>query len=654
MSSLRTKGKSTIVWLLMAMLLLGLGGFGVTSFSGGSTEVGAVGETEIDAQTYGRALQNMIAQYSAQTGQPVTAEQARTIGLTQAVQAQLFAGAAMEEQARKIGVSVGDAVVAETITKDPSFQGPGGFNRANYTETLRRQGMSEERYERAVRADLGARIVQQGVVTGISAPAAQVDLGAGWVLERRDISWQELTADDLPGPVSPADDETLEAWHQANATRFTAPEIRKISYIWLTPEMLADTIELDEPALREIYDSKAAEYIQPERRMVGRLVFESSEAADAAKARLDAGEATFEQLAQERGLTLADTEIGEVTQQQLGAAGEAVFAATDNGVVGPLDSDLGPTLFAVNAILDPINVTFEDALPDLRAEAAADRARRLIADRAPEIEDLLASGADLDAVAKETELELGQIDWSAESEPVPGEIGGYAAFREHAAEVSDSDYPQLFELDDGGIFALRLDGIVPPTLIPFADVREKVAADWAEAEAHRQLVALGEEMKLKAVSETMPKVEPAPAEAQPNPASVDATTAEPAPDAAPEAVAETVAEAPAQPAWRTETGLMRDGWLEDAPPALIAQAFALEEGETEVISDSQRVALVRVDRIIPAELDGGPAGEVKATIAQNLTNSLTADLFDYYSRAVQAHSGVTLNPAAVAAVESQM
>lgn len=647
MSSLRTKGKSTIVWILMGMLLLGLGGFGVTNFSGGSTEVGAVGETEVDAQTYARVLQRQMNQFSQQTGQQMTVEQARSIGLTQAVQAQLFTRAALEEEARKIGVSVGDANVAEVITQDAAFQGPGGFNRPAYTEALRRQGLTEERYESDVRSDMSSLILQQGVVSGVVAPAAQVDLGAGWMLERRDISWQELTADDLPAAVSPADDTTLEAWHQANADRFTAPEIRKISYVWLTPEMLAETVELDETALRELYDSKAAEYIQPERRLVGRLVFESPEAAQAAKDRIDAGEVTFEDLAGERGLSLADTELGEMSQQDLGAAGEAVFAATDNGIVGPLDSDLGPALFSVNAILDPINVTFEQALPDLRAEAAADRARRLIDDRAAGFEDLLAGGATLEQVAEETELELGQIDWTEQNEPVPGEIGGYTAFREYAASVTESDYPELFQLDDGGVFALRLDEIVPPTLIPFAEVRENVAADWATAEAHRQLVALGEEMKLKAVSDTMPPVAPS-TDAAPEGAATDQS----APAEEP-AATETTA-ATDVPSWQTETGLLRDGWLEEAPPAMIEQAFALEEGETEVIADGERVALVRVDRIEPAALDSDVAAEVKTTLSERLDASLAADMFEYYARAVQAESGVTLNQSAIAAVESQM
>ena len=643
MSSLRTKGKSTIVWILMGLLLLGLGGFGVTSFSGGSTEVGAVGATKIDARSYARALQTQLDDLSRQTGQRMTMEQARGIGLTQAVQAQLFTGAAMEEEARKIGVSVGDRNVAQAIATAPAFQGPGGFDRAAYAEVLRREGMNEAQFERDVRADQARMILHQAVVGGAAAPKAQVALSAGWMLERRDISWQELTPADLPAPVGVADEATLEAWHQANADRFTAPEIRRIGYVWLTPEMLAETVELDEGALRELYESKAAEYNQPERRLVGRLVFENAEAAAAAKARIDAGEASFEDIAGERGLSLADTELGELGREELGPAGDVVFAATDNGVVGPTDSEFGPALYAVNAILDPIEISFEEALPDLRAEAAADRARRLIAEQAPEIEDMLAGGATLEQVAEETGMEFGEIDWTTGNEPGPGEIDGYPAFREQAAAVSDSDYPELIELDDGGVFALRLDEVVPPALIPFAEVRDQVAADWTAAEARRQLVALGEEMKLRAVSDSMPQVPP-PADITPAEGGGEAAEAEDAPQV----------QGPPEPQWRTETGLLRDGWLEHAPPAVVAESFRLEEGETEVIEDGDRVALIRVDRILPAELDGETGAEVSARIAAQLDSSLQADMFDYYARAIQSANGITLNAAAIASVESQM
>ena len=84
MTSLRTKGKSTVVWLLMGMVLLGLGGFGITNFSGTSTAaIGAVGDTEITADDYLRGIRSEMQGFAAQTGQNLTPEQARTFGIPQ-------------------------------------------------------------------------------------------------------------------------------------------------------------------------------------------------------------------------------------------------------------------------------------------------------------------------------------------------------------------------------------------------------------------------------------------------------------------------------------------------------------------------------------------------------------------------------------------
>lgn len=80
MSQLRTKGKSTIVWILMGLMVLGLGGFGITSFSGGTTEIGSVGDTKITADDYARALQSEMRAFSQQTGQQITMQQAQQMG----------------------------------------------------------------------------------------------------------------------------------------------------------------------------------------------------------------------------------------------------------------------------------------------------------------------------------------------------------------------------------------------------------------------------------------------------------------------------------------------------------------------------------------------------------------------------------------------
>ena len=630
MSQLRTKGKSTIVWILLGLMILGLGGFGVTSFSGGTTEVGSVGDTKITADEYARALQNEMRNLSQQTGQQITMAQAQQMGLPAMVQGQLIGAAALAEQARRIGVSVGDEKVAETIMQAGAFQGPNGrFDRTAYSEILRRERLTEADFEATVRDDESRLILQRAIAGGVEAPTPMVDQTARWLLQTRDFAWHELTADDLAEPIADPDEATLKAWHEANGDRFTAPETRKISYAWINPDMLSSEVEVDEEALRAVYDRNIEQFQRPERRMVGRLVFPTEADAQAARDQIDAGEKPFESFVIDRGLSLDDIDLGEVTRQDLGQAADTVFAAEQPGVVGPVQTDLGPALFSVNAILDPVDIPFEEARDDLRGEAALSRAARQIQDRAPDYEDLLAGGATLEELAEETELELGQVDWTAEGNPDEGSIAGYEGFRERAADITASDFPQLFELADGGVFAMRLDEIVPPTLKPFDAVRDEVLADWKQAELQRRLLDLAAEQRLAAVAQTSPGADAEPqAEAVEEPAAVD---------------------------WTTETGMSRSDYMRGLPPEILSQAFSMAEpGDVGVVDAGDRVFVLRLDQISDADLSTEDATQIVDSVKSRLDQSLQGDIFDYYARHVQRNSKVQIDQQAINAINAQV
>lgn len=602
------KGRSPLVWIMMGFVLLGLGGFGVENFaSNRNPALATVGDVKVTAEDYARGLRSELDGFAAQTGRRPNAAEAEAIGLTRAVQGRLVTAAALEAEARELGLSAGDAAVAQQLTGAPAFQGPNGqFDAARYAEVLRREGMTAAEFEDDLRMDAARVILQRAVAGGVLAPAAQVERTTAWMTERRDLHWRELTAADLPQPVAPADEATLRAWHEANAAQFTAPETRHITYAWLTPEMLADEVQLDDAALREAYDERREEFQKPARRLVERLVYPDAAAAAAAKARLDRGEVSFEQLAAERGLQLADIDLGEVTEGDLGPAGAPVFAAAENGVVGPVETDVGPALFSVNAILDPVDIPFEEAQADLRTEAALDRAQRLVDERAASLADLLAGGATLEQLAEEGGMQLGTIDWTAQSQPEAGSIAAYPAFREAAASLAPDDFPEIRNFDEGGVFALRLDKLTPPTLIPFEEARPQVEADWTAAETRRRLAALAEEQRMAGP--------------------IGGTAA---------------------------TGLGRDSVIDGVPVDVVTQGFALAEpGDSDVVEAGGRVFLVALDRIIPGDPADDEHGQLSAAIGRGLSESLAYDIFDAYARALQQKHGLRLDPQVAAAVNA--
>ena len=194
------------------------------------------------------------------------------------------------------------------------------------------------------------------------------------------------------------------------------------------------------------------------------------------EAQLDAGEA-FETLVADRGLTLDAIDMGDVTREDLGDAGEAVFATQRAASSARLPTDLGPALFRVAAVLAAEETTFEEARETLAIEIQTDAARRLISDKVEVVDDLLAGGATLEDLVADAGLALATVDY------VPGLQGddvieGYPAFRAAADAVAEGDFPEAIILEDGGLVALRLDEIVPSAPIPFDEAREDVAAAW--------------------------------------------------------------------------------------------------------------------------------------------------------------------------------
>ena len=359
--------------------------------------------------------------------------------------------------------------------------------------------------------------------------------------------------------------------------------------------MLLDEVEVDETQLRQLFDDRSSQYQVPERRLVERLVFANEDAAASAKAQLETGGATFESLVDDRGLTLQDIDLGDVTMGDLGAAGTAVFTAQVGDVAGPLPSDLGPALFRVNGRLEAQITTFEQVKSELRDELASDRARRMVEAQAEDIDDLLAGGATLEELATESGLELAQINWTSEAS---GGIAAYEGFRAAAASVSADDFPAVDFLDDGSLFALRLDETLPERPEPFIDAKEKVLAAWQAERLATALRTQGEELLARAEA----------AGGFPEGAEV-----------------------------KTETGLTRTAYIDTVPAELVTQVFEMEDGAFRLVQDADSAVVVRLDAILAPE-DSDEMKLLTQALQAQMDQTLAQALFQAYIQDVQTRA----------------
>jgi peptidyl-prolyl cis-trans isomerase D len=599
----------TFVWILLGLLFVGLAGFGATNLSGTVRTIAKVGEEQVSADAFFREFQRETNAIMAQTGQPLSGTQARALGLDRQVLSRLVTLAALDHETAQMGLSIGDENLQQEIVRIPSFQSlDGSFDREAYRFTLQQNGLTEAEFESDLRNEAARTLVQGAILGGVQMPDTLTSVIVEYIGERRSFTWARLGPDALSTPVAAPDEATLRAFYDANIDRYTLPETRMITYAQLTPEMILDTVEVDETALREAYAAREAEFNQPERRLVERLIFADEEAARAALAQLEVGGTTFEALVTGRGLELADVDLGDVAADDLDGAAEAVFAADVGAVVGPLPSDLGPALFRVNAVLAEQITPFEDAEPDLREELAQDRARRVLETMSQDMEDMLAGGATLEELAAETEMDLGQIAWTDQT--LEG-IAAYGAFRSAAASVTAEDFPEIGFLDDGGLFAIRLDEVLAPRPQPFEDARAQVLED-------QQLRATEEALEAQAASVIAQLATDG-----------DFTVAGLEPT--------------------VERNLTRTGFIEGTPPEMMERVFDMARGDLSVIPSDGSVLIIRLDDVQPAETDGDMA-RLRDAFQAELDQTLGQALFGAYLRDVQIRAEPRVDEQALNAV----
>jgi peptidyl-prolyl cis-trans isomerase D len=378
--------------------------------------------------------------------------------------------------------------------------------------------------------------------------------------------------------------------------------------------MMEAEIEVPEDELRTAYNARLGEFVQPERRILYRLVFSEEADATAAAERLATGDVQFADLVTERGLTLSDVELGEVSRDGLDPAiADAVFALEDTGVVGPLPSNLGPALYNVAGLLNAQETTFEEVRDELFEQAAADRAFRAVIAEVEPIDDLLAGGATLEEIANETAMTLGEISLRAGSDEG---LGAYETFREAALAAEQGDFPELIELEDGGLVALRLNEVSPPRVLPLAEVRDQAIALWqteavldalrAQAETTRDVVKGG--LSLAALG------------------------------LAP----------------RTETGLTRDAFLDGFPPILMTSVFDMNTGDFEIIDGAREVYLVRLDEILSPDPEDPDATFLRSVLANQANQGMAEDVFRAFTTAIQNSAGLELDQSAINAVNASL
>lgn len=496
-------------WVAKLLLVLLIGSFAVWGISGRmiggftSNAVITAGETTVSVFEYRLAYDRQLSILSQRFGQRITREQAKALGVDNQVLAQLVAGAVLDEQARKMGLGLSDQRLAELTAEDPAFQGPNGqFDRIRFEYVLRQIGMRPEDYLKSQSQVAVRQQIVEAVSDGIEAPSAFLKAVSLYQGEDRTIEFATLP-ETIAGIIEDPDEDELQKWFEERKNTYSAPEYRKIAYVKLEPEDIADPAAVSDEQVREDYEENIDQYTTAEKRKVEQLVFRSKEEAAAALEKIRGG-AGFSEIVAAEGKTSADISLGTVTKSEIAdeAIAKAAFSIGEGEVSDVVDGAFGPVLVHVAEVMPAVVQPFEEVKEDIRKEIAINEAARILLDVHDDYEDARAAGDTLGEAAAKLNLDLVTVDAVDRSARRPdgsviNDLPMSKDLLREAFETEPGAENPPINIGSTGFLFYEVLSVTPARDRALDEVRTQVVEDWKQAERSRIVAAKAAEIEKK-------------------------------------------------------------------------------------------------------------------------------------------------------------
>jgi len=488
---LRGMRKASSNWLgkiimatVMGVLIVSFGIWGIADiFRGfGQSSLAKVGRTEISTDQFRQIYMDRLQQIGRQFGRPLTSEQARAFGFDRQVLQQTIAEAALDEEARRLGLGQSTEETLKTIFNDPNFKGVNGsFDPQRFQSLIRQMGYSEQRFIAEQRRILLRRQIAGSIAAGLEPSNVQLEALARFQSEQRSIEYIKLGAAQA-GTIDPPSPEALAAYFEDHKALFRAPEYRKISFVVVTPEEIGKWTDVSDEDAKKVFEQRRDKLGTPERREIQQITFPNADEATAARGKIASG-TSFEDVAKERGLGQADIDLGMIPKSGIvePAIADAAFSLASGEVSQPAQGRFGFALVKVGKIEPGVTATYEGAAQQIKRDIANERARTKVAELRDKMEDERGGGASVVEAAQKLGLAAVTIDAVDRSGRAPN---GQPAALPRGLDVVTQAFNSDVGVDNdpisfnGGYVWYDVLGITPSRERNLDEVKDQVEARW--------------------------------------------------------------------------------------------------------------------------------------------------------------------------------
>lgn len=607
--------------------MTGLGGTG----SGGvaADDVATVGKADVSANELSTRVKTEMEGYRQQQPTLDMASYVQQGGFDGTLD-RITASLALEQFARAQGMVVSKRAVDGQIASIPALQGPTGkFDPSLYQRVLVERKLTDAQ----IRSDIVRDTYAQQLILptrGAAQVASQLALPyASLLLEKRTGVVGFIPTAAVPAGPAPTDAE-LNTFYRRNVARYTIPERRVVRYALVDANQVKAQATPTEADIARQYQQDRARYAPTEKRTITQVVVADQAGATALATKVKAGTALAD-AARAAGLeastqtSVDKTAYSGTTSQQVA---DAVFAAADSAVVGPIRTPLGWTVARVDSITQVPAKTLDQARAEIATALGAQKAQEALSKIHDSIDDGLANNATFDEIIADRKLTPATTPGLVANGTNPDSPGSpadpaLAPLVSAAFQASEGDAPQMVQTGSDGSFALvALGRVVRAAPRPLAQVRPAVLRDLM-ADRAGQAARRYANAALAKINKGMP-VQQALGQSG-------------------------FAVPPVRPVTASRAQIMQNP--QGVPPVL-GLMFSMAQGTAKTLAGPDGWFVVKLDRIDRGNATGNQAAirAARGTIAR----TIGAEYVDQFVKAVRAQVGVKTDAKAVARVRAEL
>ncbi len=489
--------KWSLAIVVVAFILLYIPNFLTNQGTGTASGdvVASVDGQQITVGQFRRIYQQQLQAYRQAYGGNLDEQLLKQMGIDRRILQQLIDEQAALVEAKRLGITTSDEEVRARILSIPAFQENGQFiGDERYRQLLQMSSPPRRpsEFEEEIRRSLTLAKLQGALTDWMTVSDADVTAEFKRRNEKVKLAVVSFPADKFLAETTATDAEISQQFEQHKDT-YRIPEKRKVKYALLDVQAIRNRTKVSPEDVQQYYEDNQQQYSTPEQIRASHILLKTEGKDDAAVkkeaedllAKAKAG-ADFAQLAtkysEDDESKVKGGDLGYFSKGQMVPEFDtAAFALEPGQISDVIKSPFGYHIIklvdkkpATTRPLEEVRAQIEDQLKTQRAQ---EEAQRTIQDLAGKLQ----KPADLDTLAKERGLQVGQSDFFARNEPITG-LGVAPAANARAFVLEQGEVSDAVQVPQGYAF-LTLEATQEARTPSLDEVKARVREDGVKRKA---------------------------------------------------------------------------------------------------------------------------------------------------------------------------